>query len=39
MSKATFYVGVDVGQKELWACISGRRPRRFATSSDGINSL
>lgn len=39
MRKATFYVGVDVGQKELWACIPGQKPRRFATSSDGVNSL
>jgi len=39
MRKSSFYVGVDVGQSELWAAVSGVQPRPFANSETGIKSL
>lgn len=39
MSKAIVYVGVDVGKDELWAAMTGRRPRLFEHSKAGIKSL
>ncbi|MEE9442760.1 MAG: hypothetical protein V3V99_08840 [candidate division Zixibacteria bacterium] len=29
MRKPGFYVGIDVGAKELWAATNGRKPRPF----------
>ena len=39
MRKSSFYVGVDVGQSELWAAIAGTKPRAFVNSTTGIKSL
>jgi transposase len=39
MSKSRFYVGVDVGSKELWIAVNGRKPRRFAYTTKGIMAL
>ena len=39
MRKSSFYVGVDVGQSELWAAIAETKPRAFVNSTTGIKSL
>ena len=39
MSKETFYVGVDVGQDEVWAVVVGRKPRSFKQTVSGVRSL
>ena len=39
MSKTTFYVGIDVGRDELWACCDDHKPRCFKHTKTGIRSL
>ena len=39
MSKDVFYVGIDVGQEELWVAVEGCRARRFRHTVHGIKSL
>ena len=39
MDKLRFYLGVDVGAKELWVAVSGRKPRLFAHSAKGIQAM
>ena len=39
MSKSRFYVGVDVGSKELWVAVNGRKPRCFRYTQKGITAL
>ena len=39
MNKPICYVGVDVGQAELWVAVADRRPRRFAHTAAGVRSL
>jgi len=39
MGKSRFYVGVDVGSKELWIAVSSRKPRRFTYTPTGITAL
>lgn len=39
MRKETFYIGIDVGQKELWAAMEGHKPRSFAHTVVGIRAL
>ncbi|MCK4858535.1 MAG: IS110 family transposase [candidate division Zixibacteria bacterium] len=36
MSKEVFYVGVDVGSREVWAALAGEKPRRFSHSDSGL---
>jgi len=39
MSKDVFYVGIDVGSREVWGSVAGLKARRFAHSAKGIASL
>ena len=39
MSKSTFYIGVDVGQEELWVAVFGKKARMFLNSKSGIKQL
>ena len=39
MSKKTFYVGIDVGQEELWAAIEVKKVRMFENSKSGIKQM
>jgi len=39
MSKSSFYVGIDVGSKELVAVVEGRKSRSFKHSRAGIKSM
>jgi len=39
MSKEVFYVGIDVGSKEVWASVSGIKPKRFSHNRVGIKEL
>jgi len=39
MSKSTFYVGVDVGQEELWASIDDKKARPFPNNKKGIKQM
>ena len=39
MSKEVFWVGIDVGSKEVWASVTGLKPRPFAHSASGIKQL
>ncbi|MFH1699694.1 MAG: IS110 family transposase [Candidatus Zixiibacteriota bacterium] len=39
MSKASFYVGIDVGSQELVAAVENRKPRSFKHSRAGIKAM
>jgi transposase len=39
MSKSVCYVGIDVGQAELWVAMAERRARRFVHTATGIRAL
>lgn len=39
MSKSTFYIGIDVGQEELWVAIESKKVRMFKHSKNGIKQL
>ena len=39
MNKHLMYVGVDVGQDEVWAVVRGSKPRVFRNSEAGIRAL
>jgi transposase len=39
VSKKVVYVGVDVGQEELVACMEGSKPRCFRHNADGIRKM
>lgn len=39
MSKDVFYVGIDVGSREVWASVAGLKPKPFRHSAKGIESL
>ena len=39
MNKPIRYVGIDVGQEELWVAVEGRRSRQFAHTIVGIRAL
>lgn len=39
MSKSTFYVGVDVGQEELWVAIKGKKARMFPHNKSGLKQM
>lgn len=39
MSKEVVYVGVDVGQEELVACMQGSKPRNFKHNANGIRKM
>jgi transposase len=39
MSKSTFYVGIDVGQTELWAAVEGQKPRSFSNTPTEVKKL
>jgi len=39
MSKSTFYVGIDVGQEELWAAIENKKARMFQHNKNGIKQM
>lgn len=39
MSKDVFFVGIDVGSKEVWASIAEHKPKRFVHSAAGIKEL
>lgn len=39
MSKSTFYVGIDVGQEELWAAVESKKARMFLNSKSGIKQM
>ena len=39
MSKSVFYVGIDVGSREVWASVSGVKAKRFKHNRCGIESL
>ena len=39
MCKGILYVGVDVGQEELWVAIEGDKPRSFRNTLKGIKGL
>jgi len=39
MSKPICYVGIDVGQAELWVAVADRRPRQFVHTAAGIRAL
>lgn len=39
MSKDTFYVGVDVGQEELWVAVDNKKPQSFGNNDSGFKKL
>lgn len=39
MSKGIFYIGVDVGQEELWVAIEGHKPHSFTHTVAGAKEL
>lgn len=39
MSKSTFYIGIDVGQEELWAAIESKKTRMFPHNKNGIKQM
>ena len=39
MNKPICYVGIDVGQDELWVAMADRRPKRFAHTGVGVRAL
>lgn len=39
MSKSTFYIGIDVGQEELWAAIADKKARMFQHNKNGIKQM
>ena len=39
MNKNVFYVGIDVGSRELWAAVAEQKPRPFAHSKAGLENL
>lgn len=39
MNKSTFYVGIDVGQEELWAAIKNKKARMFQHNKTGIKQM
>lgn len=39
MSKSKCYLGVDVGAKEVWVAVTGRKPRSFKHTRQGIRAL
>ena len=39
MSKKVFYVGVDVGQDELWVAIKGKKAKCFRHTKYGVKSM
>jgi len=39
MCKGIFYIGVDVGQEELWVAIGGSKPRSFRHTVAGVKGL
>lgn len=39
MSKNTFYIGVDVGQDELWTAVDNKKPRCFQNNNSGFKKL
>ena len=39
MSKSAFYIGIDVGQEELWAAIESKKARMFTHSKSGIKQM
>jgi transposase len=39
MDKSLLYVGVDVGQDEVWGVVEGAKPRQFRHTATGIRAL
>ena len=39
MSKSVFYVGIDVGSREVWVSVSGAKAKSFKHNRRGIESL
>jgi len=39
MNKESFYVGVDVGQSEVWAAVGRGKPRKFSHDGSGVKQL
>lgn len=39
MSKSTFYIGIDVGQEELWVAIKSKKARMFPHNKKGIKQM
>ena len=39
MSKSAFYVGVDVGQEELWVAVESKKGHMFLNSKSGIKQM
>jgi len=39
MCKKTFYVGIDVGQEELWVAMEGKKARSFPHTLSGIKQM
>lgn len=39
MSKERFYVGIDVGQSEVWASVGSGKPRKFRHDLAGVKQL
>ena len=39
MNKSAFYIGIDVGQDELWVAVDGKKPRPFVHNKQGIKKM
>lgn len=39
MSKSTFYIGIDVGQEELWVAVEKKKARMFFHNKSGIKQM